>query len=260
MIWECLPVRVERIWGSLPPARKNGEPVGEVWWFCDDTVLLSGTGDRKSLSSVFFQGEVPLILKTLHAKRDLSVQVHPGKTRIAPVKDESWAVLEGTGRILHGMREGTGAPAFSTAVKSGDVEKLLLSLPAAPGDLFHLPAGTIHALGGGLTVFEVQLNCSITYRLWDYDRRDSAGNLRELHIEKGLDAIDWPDQGRADRVNELPLVTDDYILRKAEAGVTFLEPMEIAYTHSTGKCYFAPDGGQLKTGGETWIVRIENES
>ena len=259
MIWECLPVRVERIWGSLPSCRDNGDPVGEIWLFCSETILRSDTGEEKKLSSFFPRGKVPLILKTLHSRRDLSVQVHPGKNRIYPVKDESWAVLEGGCRILHGIRDGISAEEFAGAVKQGSVEELLLSFPAEPGDLFHLPAGTIHALGGGLTVLEVQLNCNITYRLWDYGRRDSRGNQRELHTEKGLAAIDWSSQGKAEKIVKLPLSTEDYSLRNTGAGTVHLAPMEITYAHSTGKCYFSADGGELKTSGETWIVRIENE-
>lgn len=213
-------------------------------------------GDSKTAAQFFPEGGFPVILKTLHSSRDLSVQVHPGRTRIPPVKDESWAVLEGEGRILHGIRRGTSPGEFAEAVRNGTVEKLLETFEAAPGDLFHLPAGTVHALGGGLTVLEIQLNCTVTYRLWDYARKDSAGRTRELHIEQGLESVDWKRWGKAVQVTG-ELVTERYSLRRSSPGSQTLMPYELAYDHVGRTCLFAAgEGGVCETAGETWIVRI----
>lgn len=258
MIYSCIPESVERIWGSLPPVRALGEPVGEMWWFHENTILIDSAGETVKAVSFFPPGRFPVILKTLHSSRDLSVQVHPGKNGRPPVKDESWAVLEGRGRILHGIREGTSADDFADAVRNGTVENLLERFDASPGDLFHLPAGTLHALGGGLTVLEIQLNCTITYRLWDYRRRDSAGNFRELHVNRGLEAVDWSRWGRALFAAD-SLETKEYALHRAAGyGTVKLGPMELAYDHSAGKCFFADTrGGECETAGEAWIVRIK---
>ncbi len=251
-----MPLKVERIWGSLPPSVQGGEPVGEIWWFHEDTILRTPEGSQLRAADFFPAGEFPVILKTLHSARDLSVQVHPGRTRIPPVKDESWVILQGEGRILHGVKEGVSPGEFAERVNQGRVEEILETLKASPGDLFHLPAGTVHALGGGLTVLEIQLNCTITYRLWDYDRRDSSGSPRELHIEQGLEAVDWNRSGRAVPVSG-SLDAPFYSLRSTGAGSVELAPFEIAYDHASGSCFFAAEeGGVCSTAGETWIVRI----
>lgn len=259
MIYECVPESVERIWGSLPPSRAGGEPIGEVWWFYGETLLRSSGGPAGKASEFFPSGEAPVILKTLHPANDLSVQVHPGKNRKPPMKDESWAVLSGTGRILHGIREGTRAEDFARAVKGGFVESRLLEFRASPGDLFHLPAGTVHALGAGLTVLEIQLACPVTYRLWDYDRKDIHGNTRELHVKQGLDAVDWSRMGRALKM-EGPLMDGGfYSLEIVRSGVVEMGPMELFYDTLRKRCLFADrEGGRAKTGGEGWRVRIKN--
>lgn len=261
MIYRCIPQRVERLWGSLPPVRPGAEPVGEIWWFCQNTEMTGENGSYVEAAS-FFPGEgFPVILKTLHPGRDLSVQVHPGKDRVPPIKDESWAVLEGSGRILQGIGEGVSPVQFAAAVKNGTVEEVLQSMEAHTGDIFHLPAGTVHALGGGLTVLEIQLNCTITYRLWDYDRRDPSGKPRDLHVEDGLKAVDWSRYGRAFRVSEDFLDAGSYTLKRNGPGRLLLDPFSLAYQHCTGQCLFADgNGGCLETSGETWTVRIGNGS
>lgn len=257
MIYQCIPKQVERIWGSLPSIRERGEPVGEIWWFHEDTILKSKDGTRCRAADFFTSDSFPVILKTLHSTRDLSVQVHPGRNRKPPLKDESWAVLEGYGKILHGITEGVSPEEFADSLVSGKVETLLDSYNASPGDLFHLPAGTVHALGGGLTVLEIQLNCTITYRLWDYGRRDSAGNLRELHIEDGLEAIDWSRRGRALQAEGI-LEAESYSLHRRDPGTHILGPLELVYDHQEKRCLFTgPEGGRCETTGETWIVRIQ---
>lgn len=257
MIYECIPEQVERIWGSLPPERTGGEPVGEIWWFHPGTELISPGGDRVKASSFFRGKPFPVILKTLHAARDLSVQVHPGRERTPPMKDESWAILQGRGRILHGILEGTSKEAFAGAVRSGTVVSMLNSLQVAPGDLVHLPAGTVHALGGGLTVLEIQLNCTVTYRLWDYGRLDSAGNTRELHVEQGLEAVDWARWGRAEQVQG-GVSAEGYSMERVSPGSITLDPMELLYDTGTGACSFSDgDGGEVEALGGSWKIRIE---
>ncbi len=129
MIYKCLPAKVNRIWGSLPPEKKGGEPVGEIWWFSGETILESSDGRHRAAADFFPLNSFPLIIKTLHAATDLSVQVHPGKDRTIPMKDESWVVLEGKGKIMHGAIDGTTPLQFKNAVDDGSVETLLRSIP-----------------------------------------------------------------------------------------------------------------------------------
>ena len=255
MIYRCLPQKVNRIWGSLPPEKTGEEPVGEIWWFFSDSVLENEKGDHKTACEFFPPHSFPLIIKTLHAERDLSVQVHPGKDRTVPMKDESWVVLHGSGKIMHGVREGITPLQFSKAVKNGSVESILNCINVEPGVFIHLPAGTIHALGAGLTVLEVQLNCNVTYRLWDYARRDVKGNLRELHIEQGLSAVDWETMGKATEVSGEYLHESSYFMRRTGPGQIMLKPLEVLFLSDGQQCFFADStGGIISTTCDSWIV------
>ena len=258
MIYKCLPRKVSRIWGSLPPEKTGGEPVGEIWWFFSDTILENNQGDCRRADEFFPLNSFPLIIKTLHAARNLSVQVHPGKDRTIPMKDESWVVLEGHGKIMHGAKEGTTPLQFNKAVENGSVESILQHINGEPGVFVHLPAGTIHALGAGLTVLEVQLNCTVTYRLWDYARKYTSGNPRELHVEQGLSAISWETMGRAIEVSGNYLDAGSYYMQKVEPGQIELKPLEVLFLPEVQQCFFADlTGGTLSTTSDSWIVGIE---
>lgn len=258
MIYRCIPQRISRIWGSLPPEKTGEEPVGEVWWFFSDTILENTEGQRSRADEFFPLNSFPLIIKTLHAARDLSVQVHPGKDRTVPMKDESWVVLAGSGKIMHGARQGTTPMQFRNAVKKGSVESILQYINGEPGVFVHLPAGTIHALGAGLTVLEVQLNCTVTYRLWDYARKDINGNFRDLHVDQGLSAINWETMGRATEVSKNFLDAGSYYMGKTGSGKIELKPLEVIYLPELQQCFFADStGGTLSTTCESWIIGIE---
>jgi mannose-6-phosphate isomerase class I len=255
MIYRCIPRRVSRIWGSLPPDTPGGEPTGEVWWFFEETILKNSRGEETRADRFFTKNSFPLIIKTLHAACNLSVQVHPGRDCMKPVKDESWVVLEGCGTVMHGAADGTTPEQFRLAVENGSVESLLQHIQGEPGVFVHLPAGTVHALGGGLTVLEVQLNCTVTYRLWDYSRTDLKGNRRELHITKGLEAVNWQTMGRAVRVTGDYLDAGSYFMRRAEPGTIELKPLEVAFLLKENLCYFADrEGGTVSSSGGLWVV------
>lgn len=257
MIYECIPQMVERIWGSLPPEQAGHDPVGEVWWFFEDTVLVNRSGEHRSAQEFFFPDSVPLIVKTLHAARDLSIQVHPGKDGTQPCKDESWFILQGRGRIMHGVVSGVMPAQFRRAVENGSVESILGTVRGEPGVFLHLPAGTIHALGAGLTALEIQLNCDVTFRLWDYARRDIMGNMRELHVEQGLEAINWKTMGRAVQISGDSLDAGSYNMKKIGPGTLQLKPMEIAFLPEEKQCFFADStGGTISITGDAWLVGI----
>ncbi|GEM_PF-1807363 len=260
MIYRCLPERVSRIWGSLPPEREGGEPTGEIWWFSSETVLVADNGVSSKAKEFFPGNSVPIVVKTLHAARNLSVQVHPGCDGTEPVKDESWVVLGGSGKILHGIADGTTPEQFRSAVRDGSVETILQVIQSEPGLVVHLPAGTVHALGAGLTVLEVQLNCAVTYRLWDYARTDIKGNLRELHVEKGLKAVNWKNMGRAYVVAGDYLDAGTYFLRKAEPGSVQLRPLELVYIPGENRCLFADgEGGTVSITHNSWVLGMTDE-
>ncbi len=140
----------------------------------------------------FCGGDYPLLVKVIQANEALSIQVHP---------DDDWAVkLEGQGnrgktecwyildaepgaKLVYGIKEGFSNEVLANAIKDNSLEQYLDYVEVKPGDFVFIPAGTVHAIGGGLRLMEVQQSCDLTYRLYDY------GRGREVHIEKGLAVI-----------------------------------------------------------------------
>lgn len=145
------------------------------------------------------QSHFPLLLKFLDAAAALSVQVHPDDAHAAKLdppgagKTEAWVVLEAApgSTIYAGLTPGVDRDALADAIRRGRCVDCLHSFEPAPGDCVLLPAGTVHALGAGLLVAEVQQPSDVTYRLFDWDRVGSDGRPRPLHVEAGLDAIDF---------------------------------------------------------------------
>lgn len=140
----------------------------------------------------------PVLIKYIDAKQNLSVQVHPNDEYARRVendngKTEMWYVLEaeeGAG-IYCGFKQNTSRAEFTKKVKEGSVEELLNFIPVKSGDCFLIEAGTVHAIGAGCLICEVQQSSNVTYRVYDYNRRDAAGNLRELHLDKAVDVINY---------------------------------------------------------------------
>jgi mannose-6-phosphate isomerase len=171
--------RVEKPWGrrDLPEmfgrVAEGGEPLGEIWF----------EHPR--------QADAELLVKYLFTSEKLSIQVHPDDAAARRSghrrgKDEAWIVLgaEPGAVIGIGLREPVSREALRAAALDGSIEALIDWRPAAAGDIYYSPAGTVHALGPGLTLIEIQQNVDLTYRLYDY------GRPRELHLEAGIEAAD----------------------------------------------------------------------
>ncbi len=142
--------------------------------------------------------EFPLLFKIIDAALDLSIQVHPddelAQRRGMPCgKTEMWYVMEADpgARLISGFRHDTTPEEYQAALAAGRLEELLHSEEPQVGDVYFIPAGRVHALGKGLMVAEIQQTSDCTYRLYDYNRRDADGNLRQLHTEEALAAIDF---------------------------------------------------------------------
>lgn len=171
--------RVEKVWGrrDLPEmfgGRHEGEePLGEIWFAAPD-------------------GSDPeLLVKYLFTSEKLSIQVHPDDAAARRAghrrgKDEAWIVLHAdTGATIGlGLREEVAPEELRRAALDGSIEELVDWKPAAAGDIIYSPARTVHALGPGLVLIEIQQNVDLTYRLYDY------GRPRELHLDAGIDAAD----------------------------------------------------------------------
>lgn len=141
----------------------------------------------------------PLLLKILDACDRLSVQVHPDDAYAmknengSKGKTEAWYVLhaEPEASLIYGFRKYVTKEEFQKAIDEGRCEDYLCSVPCEKGDVFYIPSGTVHAVGKGLILAEIQQSSETTYRVYDYERRDKDGNKRELHIQKALDVLDF---------------------------------------------------------------------
>lgn len=209
------------IWGGRRLWTVLGKPIGpegdyaESWEICDrgpdQSVVEHGPLAGVTLGHLVRQrGEgllgrhhpqqrFPLLLKFLDARRTLSVQVHPDDTRAARLdppdlgKSEAWVVLaaDAGSTIYAGLKPGVDRESLAEAIRGGRCEELLHQFQPTVGDCLFLPAGTVHALGEGLLVAEIQQASDTTYRLFDWNRLGPDGRPRPLHVEQGLEAIDY---------------------------------------------------------------------
>lgn len=141
------------------------------------------------------EGELPILIKFIDASRDLSVQVHPTDEYASAHeegesgKSEMWYVLDAApgAELVFGLKQDMSREEMEEALKCGEVDRFLRHIPINKDDVFYIPAGTIHALGDGALVAEIQQNSNLTYRMYDYERLDKDGKKRALHVEKALD-------------------------------------------------------------------------
>lgn len=186
-------------------------PLAETWECSTHpdgpSFVASGELSGKSLADVLREypeflgthpktkGELPILIKFIDAKKNLSVQVHP--TDEYAVKNESgqlgktemWYVLDASkdASLIYGLHTTTEKAVFREAIEQGTVERYLQKVPVKKDDVFFIEAGMVHAIGAGALIAEIQENSNLTYRLYDYDRVDKNGNKRQLHVDKALD-------------------------------------------------------------------------
>ena len=146
----------------------------------------------------FYNLQFPLLVKILNVRENLSVQVHPDDATAFERfyefgKSECWYVMEASpeARIYMGFRRRTSAGEFYAKCKDGTVEELLNVYHPKAGDSFFIPAGTVHACGGGLVIAEVQEPSDLTFRLYDWGRENNPSTARQMHLEEALDCIDY---------------------------------------------------------------------
>ena len=159
--------------------------------------LLSEQPDLLGTHSLLLTGgraELPILIKLIDAKEKLSVQVHPDDDYARlhendSGKTELWYILHARKKaeIVYGFRRTMTVSQVRDTLSRGTIESCLNHVPVHQNDLFFIPAGTVHEIGAGVLLAEIQQNSNLTYRLYDYDRLDRSGNPRPLHIEKALD-------------------------------------------------------------------------
>lgn len=189
---------VEKVWGGKNLAKyKNWEishRIGETWEVSTHSDGPSKVGEV-NLNAIL---SLSYLVKFIDTTDNLSIQVHPddeyAKQFNESGKTECWLILqaaEGAGIYL-GFRPDVTRKEFKTAIENGlSVDKFLNFIPVQSGDFFFVPAGTIHAIGKGVTLCEVQQSSGITYRVWDWNRMGLDGKPRELHIEQAMDVLNF---------------------------------------------------------------------
>ena len=231
----CTPQYYHKIWGGGRLAPTGGDKqIGEVWLLSalagQETPTEGADYEGASLDALVARygdrllgrgqtarcsGAFPLLIKLLDAATDLSVQVHPSPEEGG--KDEIWYFLETepTSRICLGLTEPMSADALRSAIERGGLMRYLHWEPVRPGEAIALPAGTIHALGAGSMLIEVQDTSDTTYRLYDYDRVDDGGAQRTLHIEEALRTATLGPHRLDSR--QLPLGTPHFVCHEVTA-------------------------------------------
>ena len=218
------PVVVEKIWGGRAMERlfgkrlPVGKSIGELWELADlpegESSVANGPLAGKGLHAVLDEwgdgllgdtkadaGRFPLLVKFLDANDDLSVQVHPtaeiaarygGATRL---KTEAWYILEARddAAIYRGLKPGVTPEQFRASLTDGTCPSLLNRVTVAAGDCHFLPSGTLHALGAGVVVAEIQTPSDSTFRAYDWDRPGADGKPRQLHVSQAMECIDFDD-------------------------------------------------------------------
>lgn len=203
----------EKIWGGSKLRNLYSYPIpsdktGEYWAISgmdgESSTITNGDFEDKTLREIYASNrelfgnpkekEFPLLVKIIDAADDLSIQVHPNdemgkKLEGSKGKTECWYILnENPGSIIFGLNVETKKEAISL-IDERKWDDLLREVPTKKGDFFFVRAGTVHAIKKDSLILEIQQASDITYRLYDYDRKDADGNLRELHLEKSKEAI-----------------------------------------------------------------------
>ena len=215
------PTFVRRVWGGDALPRFLGrdvpasdapatEPVAEAWLASRDSVVASGRWTGRTLAGLIEARPVPLLgeasvrrygailplwVKLLDARDDLSIQVHPNDEQAAAAhpgasdlgKTESWVIVasDRAASITWGTVP-TSPAEVRRAIEEGSLARLMRTFSVAEGDVIHNPAGTVHAVHAGLTIYELQQASDLTYRLWDYGRVGADGRPRDLHVDASL--------------------------------------------------------------------------
>ena len=230
------PVRLEpvfspRPWGALSlapyfPEKSNlTEPIGEAWMTGNDCRFADGPFAGRKLAEAWstmpsewtgsnfgHNAPFPILVKFIFTEQKLSVQVHPDDDYASRHeaqaggrgKTEMWYALHAgpDAEVMAGLQPGATKDQFRRGIEDGTAEKFLTRIPLNSGEAIFVPAGTVHTIGPGLVLCEIQEYSDLTYRVYDYNRRDAHGKPRDLHVEKAFDVIRLGEQlgGKIDPV------------------------------------------------------------
>lgn len=218
----CNPIYKDYIWGGkrLKEEFNKKTPydiTAESWEISANengkTIIKNGELKGKDLKEIYenkkYKGDIfgtkclkldkfPLLIKFIDAKQNLSVQVHPNdeyakQNENDSGKTEMWYIIDckREGKLICGTKDIKSKKELEKIIKSGDIKNYLQYIDIEKGDSIYIPSGTIHAILADTLICEIQQNSNLTYRVYDWDRIDSFGNKRQLHIEKAIDVIDF---------------------------------------------------------------------
>lgn len=241
------PIFKERLWGGEKLREvlgKNfeGSEIGESWELSGVpgavSVVDNGPYKGKSLNELIdsyadallganavnrFGSEFPILIKFIDAKKDLSIQLHPGdelaqERHNSFGKTEMWYVMDADpgAELIIGFKRDISPEEYQKALSSKTLTEYLHYEPVRTGDSYFINSGKIHAIGAGILLAEIQQSSDVTYRVYDFDRRDAQGNLRDLHTDLALDAMDFEKKDDfkirySRQVNrENPMVSSEY--------------------------------------------------
>ncbi len=242
------PILKEKIWGgdklkTILNKSSETKNVGESWEIStvgdDISIVCNGELTGKTLKDLIieykdellgkkvykeFGDQFPLLIKFIDAKEDLSVQLHPDdelakKRHNSFGKTEMWYVVQADpdANLIVGFDKDTTKEEYEDFLEKGEITKLLNFEKISKGDSYFIKAGRIHAIGAGSLIAEIQQTSDITYRVYDWDRKDSEGNERELHTDLALDALDY----NADKTFKLKYSKDKNKINNLISGTYF---------------------------------------
>ncbi|GEQ86870.1 mannose-6-phosphate isomerase [Patiriisocius marinistellae] len=215
------PILKEKVWGGTKLKNrfnKDGDgKIGESWELSgvEESISIVANGELKGYSinyliekfgeslmgkSVYndFGNKFPLLFKFIDAAEDLSVQLHPDDALAHSRhnsfgKTEMWYIMdaEEKARLIIGFKDGTDKEIYQKHISEGTITKILVSEAVTKGDCYFIAPGTVHAIGAGVVLAEIQQTSDITYRIYDWDRPDLDGKMRQLHTDKAIDAIKY---------------------------------------------------------------------
>ena len=217
MMFELKPVTKHIIWGGERLSRdygmgENGEKIAEAWELTcrgdGDNEIISGKYTGRLLSEFVRENpqalgtkqkgdRFPMLIKLIDAEADLSIQVHPDDEYALSHTDdmgktEMWYIVDAKpgAKLIYGLKRKYTRDELKTAIAAGTLESLMNYVEVKSGETYFIPSGLVHAIGAGILIAEIQQNSNITYRVYDYNRRQPDGSLRQLHIEPALDVIE----------------------------------------------------------------------
>lgn len=284
------PILKDRIWGGTKLQTYLGKTnlptatTGESWELSavqgDVSVVKNGQYKNKALTALLeefpkeilgsklheqFGVQFPLLFKFLDAQDDLSIQVHPNdelakKRHNSFGKTEMWYVMQANpgAKIIVGFKEKSSPEEYLKHLKDKDLITILNQVEVKKGDVFFLETGTIHAIGAGIVIAEIQQTSDITYRIYDWDRVDAQGKSRELHVEQALDAMNYnvtdtkkhytKDENKSNIMVDCPYFTTNFLPLNGE--------VEVSKDGNSFTVYICTEGEYtIKAGNKTYTFK-----